>query len=391
MTNPGAPTTLYYLITNTPLGNRLRIVDDYISLEASRTAGGMGSLIFTVPGQSYTRDDFPADGVVELWRAPIGGSAALFLDTIWFIRARSKLINSGKTEWKITCYDTLYLLGSPANSAGRIIPYNEGNAYSEKLDQADDMCKAIIRENLGSLATDTTRSIATWLSVQADVGLGQLLRKEFSRRNVLATLQEIAQASTTAGTYLAFDIVCVSPPNETVTPAFTLQFRTYTGQRGVDRRASSGNPVLIGPDFGNMDEIELTEDWIEEHNFIYTLGQGVANITAVATSQDAARIAVSPFNRREFLVNSNTTGDATALQDESDSALRAGKPKTTLTAKLLNTRQLRFGVDWNWGDYLTAQTDGFAFDCRVETISVQVTQSGGESVTGQLKGEATID
>lgn len=391
MTAPvGAPTTLYYLILSSAMGVRLGIVRDYISIELTRIVSAVGALVFTVPAHLYDREDFPIDGVVEAWRAPLNEPASLFLETIWFIRRRTKAISGGMSVWKITCYDALYILGDPSGNTGRVIAYNAGNAYSEKLDEADDMCKAIMRENVGSLATDVTRSLATYLSITADTSQAQIIRKEFSRRNVLATLQELAQASTLAGTYLAFDIICLTPPNETATPTFALEFRTYITQRGVDRRASSANPILIGPDFGNMDEIELDEDWTDEQNYIYMLGQGVANVISVVPAFDAVRIGQSPFNRREFVANSSSTGDAAALQDEADAALRAGRPKTKLSARLLNTRQIRFGVDWNWGDYLTAQVEGFAFDCRVEAISVRITQSDGEDINGQLQGENVV-
>lgn len=389
MTSPTSAHTQYFLIGNNTEGSRLWISQDYVSLSCTRTVNGVGVLTFDLPGNLYVRDDFPIDGVVELWRIPQIGVPSLFLEALWFIRRRQRFLKGGVTSWRITAYDGLFLLGDPSGQKGRLIAYNPYNDFTDKLEETDDMCKEIVRENLGSLASDTTRNLGTRLVIQPDHSLGPIQHREFSRRNVLATLQEIAQASEEAGTYLAFDIVCTAPPLAGQSPAFSLEFRTYTQQRGQDHRLQTGNDVFIGTDFGNLDNVELDEDWTGEANFVYATGQSVEHVQAVATAQDDDRIAISPYNRREYLINGSNdqTLTATGLQAEAESSLRENEPKVILTADILDTDQTRFGMEWNWGDYLTAQVEEFVFDCRVTNITVDVTLDRQEVIRGQIRGE----
>lgn len=379
---PGAPQTTYYLVVNDPFGERLGLVTDYESFDVTRSVNNLGTLVFTVPQENYSDDTFPIDGLVELWRAPLNGAPSLFLETLWFIREVFKDFRGGRRIWRITCYDLLYLLGDPDGQRGRIIAYNAGNAFTDKVDFADDMAKTLIRENLGTLAADTDRDLSAYLSVAADAGLGALMRKsDMSRRLVLPVLQEIAEASAAAGSYLAFDIVCVTPPSQ---GTVSLEFRTYTGQRGQDHRFSSGVPVLIGPDFGNMDEAEFGRSHTAEANYIYARGQSVGNIAAIEPASDPARIGISPFNRRETLVDAGSTLDLEALQAEANAGLRAGRPRQMLDARIIDSDQARLGVEWNWGDYLPAQVDGYTFDCRVESIDVRFSQNG-EEIQGRVR------
>lgn len=389
MAAPSSPHTQYSLIGNNPTGERLWISQDYVSLSCTRTVNGVGVLTFDLPGNLYVRDDFPIDGVVELWRSPQADAPLLFLETLWFIRRRQRFLKGGVTSWRITAYDGLFLLGDPSGQKGRLIAYNPYNDFTDKLEETDDMCKEIVRENLGSLASDTNRNLGTGLVIQPDFSLGPIQHREFSRRNVLATLQEIAQASEEAGTYLAFDIVCTAPPLVGQSPVFSLEFRTYTQQRGQDHRLLTGNDVFIGTNFGNLDNVELDEDWTGEANFVYATGQSVEHVQAVATAQDDDRIGISPYNRREYLINGSNdqTLTATGLQAEAESALRENEPKVILTADILDTDQARFGKDWNWGDYLTAQIEEFVFDCRITNITVDVTLDRQEVIRGQIRGE----
>lgn len=381
---PGSPKTAYFLIGSDPLGQHLWLSRDYIRVEGAVAVNNVSAITLYLPGQNYSRDDFPIDGVVELWRSPIGQQPTLFLERLWFIRERYKEIKGGQRVWKIVAYDLMYILGDPGGQAGRVIAYNAANAFTSKLDEADNMCKAIVRENLGTLATDTDRDLSAYLSVEADTSLAPIVRKEFARRVVLAALQEIAQASFDDGTYLAFDIVCVTPPS---VGTMSFEFRTYTGQRGQDHRSSSGDPILLGPDFGNMDNIIDGVSHTTEHNYVYVLGDSVGDVVAVLPAFDLARIGFSPFNRREYVQNADSTFDLEALQNEADAALKAGRPQHILSGTYLDTDQARFGEAWGYGDYLTSQVDGESFDCRNEAIGFTITLGQGEELQIALRAD----
>lgn len=389
MTTITAAKSEYYLIGSTPFGQHLWASRDYIRIEGGISVNSVGSLVFYLPRAGYEWNDFPLDGIVELWRAPIGLSPTLFLERIWFIRECYKELRGGQRVWKIVCYDPNYLLGDPGGQVGRIVAYNANNAYTRKLDEADNMCKAIVRENMGSLAVDTERRLPSFFQVQADTSKAPIVRKEFARRLLLPTLQEICQASLTEGTYLAFDIVCVLPPSGSETGSdFVLEFRTYIGQRGNDHRSVDDNEgVLIGPDFGNMDEVVDGVNHTAEANYIYVLGQAVGDVVAVLPAFDQERVDASPWNRREYVQNASETIDLEALQNEADAALKAGRPKRIISGTYIDSDQARFGVAWGYGDYLTAQVEGESIDCRNEAIGFQISSGGVEELQLVLRGD----
>lgn len=383
----GAAETLYYIVINDAFGKRQAVVQDIISLEAGRLVNNVGVLTFSVPGY-YPRELFKRDGIIELWRAPKGAAFQLAFEQLWFLRDW-RLVGSGALEyWSCQAYDGLFLLGDPAQRRGRAIAYAASTSQTDKIGAADNLIKAIARENLGSLATDTNRNLSTYVSIQPDFSLGASVSKAFSWRNTLTVMQELAAASTAAGTYLAFDIVCVIPPSQAGGRTLELQFRTYTAQRGVDHRYPAGqDPVLIGPDYGNLEDYELAFLASEEANYVYALGQGEGVDRAVLTASDTGRIGVSPFGRRETTVDSRQTDSLTALQDDADAALREGRPKISLNGTLVDTDQARYGVQWNYGDYLTAQVRSYAFDARADSLALKFDRDNGDRVFCQIRGE----
>lgn len=384
----GTPRARWFVKVNDPLGNHQFDADDAYSLEASVGVNTVGAATLVLPGH-YGREKFFRDGLLELWRQPAGGPARLWTERLWFIRDLRKVIHGKRHSWKLTAYDGNYIFADPEGQRGRIVAYNTSNSYTSKLAAADDMMKAVVRENAGTLATDTARNLSTYLAVAPDAALGPVIRKEFARRVVLSVLQELAQAAATAGTYLAFDVVCTVPPSPVSSgAAFGLEFRTFIGQRGLDHRTASGQQVLIGPDFGTMDDVEVVEDATAEENYIYAGGEDVATVRAVATATDSARTSLSPFNRRESWIDARETKEAVALQDVADRALRAGRPRLIMTGTLLDTDQARYGIKWDYGDYLPAQADGINFDVRVEGLTVRVAQEKREALTASVRGES---
>lgn len=384
----GIPRVRWWVEVSDPVGRHLFTSKDFNSIQATRVVNGLGSAVVLLPS-SYSRPQLPTDGIVELWRQPAGGPAKLWGETIWFIRDPRQVINGRRRSWKLTCYDGNFLWGEPSGQKGRIVAYNTATANSAKVQAADNMMKAVIRENAGALATDTTRDLSAWLTVAGDVGAGPTIYQEFARQVILSVLQGIAQSSATdptTPTYLAFDTVCSAPPS---LGAFSLLFNTYTGQRGLDHRTSSNQQVLIGPDFGNLVNVELGEDSSQEGNYIYVGGQDVGIARPIATATDAARTGLSPFNRREMFVDGRNVGvnGAAGLTSIAVQALRANRARRVLTGELLDTDQARYDVKWGFGDYLTAQVSGFNFDCRVETITAEVSPGTPENIRASIRGE----
>lgn len=379
---PGSPEIRYGVFINDPLGNRLADASgDIVRVEGACAVGtvGVASLIFPL---DYPTDFIGDDYIVELWRYPLNGAPALIANRLWWMRDFEESGQEKEELKKVICYDQNFLLASPNGQAGRIIAYDEGEAQTGKVDAIDDMMKAYVRENMGSLATDTDRDLSIYLTVAGDSGLGPVGHSEgTSRRNLLSVLNDLSAMAASLGTYVAWDIVCTQPPDSTRTGTkFALEFRTYIGARGADRRASSGNPFLIGPDFGNLSQWSYTRQTANEATSVYARGAGVGTAAAVAQAI-SPRLGISPFNRRELLVDSQGE-DSLAIADDADSGLRANRPRQVLSGVL--TDPDLFGVEFDFGAYLTAQVRGRSFDCRLDAMQFTF-ERGGETLRPVLR------
>ena len=357
-------------------GVALTQLEGFSSLDYTRIVNSVGSLVTIIPEiydqYLFSGTDIIRDNRIEVYRRIGGGSFYRDMETQWLVVKGNKILNErGERLTKITCVDLMQLLNR------RIVAYNSGAAQASKTDQSDDMMKAIVRENFGSLATDTDRDWSAYLSVEADFGLGQSISKSFSRRKVLRVLNELANASYQAGTYIAFDIVATSQT--------AMLFRTFSGQRGIDRRHPSGiNPLILSPEFGNLAGVDRGYDHTNEITYAYAGGQGEGASRLIRTASDTTRINQSPFGRIEGFADARTTGDPVQVLDEARSLVKGGVPANTFAGKIVDGVSTIYGLHYGFGDIVTANFEGESIDCYVDKIRVRVTQDG-ESVDSQLR------
>lgn len=377
----GGADTAYFIRIYDPFGNALPDIPSFSELEAAQAVGVVGSVTFSIPGD-YPREYLQKDGIITIHRAPRNRPRYLLFNKIYFLRRRVLTLAGGSETWQITAYCPNYLLSSPSGQRGRVVAYDADSAQAVQSDFADDMLKAVMRQNVGALATDTARDLSAYLDIQADLSAGPVVQKEFSNRILVPVLNEICQASVTAGTYLAWDIVCTQEPNN---GSFRLEFQTFVGQRGQDHRVTSGDAVQIGTDFGNLDDAAIDDDWSEEENYIRAGGQDNGAYRIYRSGGDVAAMAESPFNRRETFIDLSNVSDPTTLDDEIDAALRAGVPRPYYSGTLIPQDQTMFDVDWGFGDYLPVQAKGRAFDARVDAMTVGF-NSKGETIKVYLNG-----
>jgi hypothetical protein len=369
----GAVTLGYYVEVSDPFGVKLAQLDSFVKLEYARAVNDYGTLTVDLDPDGDV-SLYRLDGRLGVWRDS-GQGYRLDTETVWLIRKWQRVLSeSGERRLRITAYSAGELLQT------RIVAYAAGSAQADKTDHADDMIKAIVRENLGSLAT-ASRDLSALLSVQADAGLGYSMSKAFSRRNVLTVLQEIAETSAESGVPLFFDVVTPT--------AGALEFRTYTNQRGVDRTMSGPAPMILAPERGSIASGDLIDDYSGEITVVYAAGQGEGDKRSVRTSQDTTRLAASPFNRREYLRDARHVEDPANLVYEGASALHAGRPRRLFTSRINDTTQLSYGEDWRWGDKVTVQYEGQEFDCHVSAVKVAVSE-GAESIDAALRTEELI-
>lgn len=260
----------------------------------------------------------------------------------------------------------------------RIVAYpaSDTASYSNKTAPADNMMKAIVRENLGTLATDTTRSWSSLISVAADVSAAPSTTRAFAYANVLDTLQKLADESAQNGTYLVFDVVPTGDGS-------TFEFRTYTGQSGVDRRLTTNNGLLLDPELGNVVDTTLDRDYTGIRTYLYAGGQGQQNERTIATASDLTMTALSPFGRVEDFSDARNSNDVNAIQAEAKSALRAAAYRLRFSGTLVEQDGATFGEDYGLGDLVTVSAFGTQFDCRIDNVSIAL-RDEQETVTSKL-------
>lgn len=363
----------------TPFGVELAIIDDFVSFDSVRVVNGIGALSIIVPDKYdqffFTGNDVIVDNRIAEQRRIGAGGFYLEGETHWLTVDGEKILTeNGDRYSKIYCVDANDIL------ARHIVAYATGSAQADKsAAAADNSMKDVVRENMGSTATDTTRDLSTYLSIQANLSLGASVAKAFARKNVLEVLKEYANSSDQAGTYLAFDIVSPTPS--------TLEFRVYSGQRGVDRRYPNGSsPILIGPEFGNLSNVVRGYYHSKEVNYAYAGGQGTGASRAIGTASDSVRINLSPFNRREIFIDARLTSDATQLADDADAELKNGLPRRTFTGQFIDTPSCTYGLHVGFGDFVTAVFEQESIDCRLNRVHLSMSD-GKEKINIQLSAD----
>lgn len=367
----------YSIYLADPFGVRLADASAFISLRYTRVVNAVSTAILTLPGTFNTQMIRVPDGRLEIWRRLPSGREYLDTDTTWLIKEiEYERDDNGNQTIVIEADTPLCLLREP----GRFVNYSADSASAQTTANADDALKALVRTNAGASATDVSRSLAAYLSVAADLSLAPAVTKQFAWRDVLKVIQEIASTSTQSGTYLAFDIIAPTPDS--------LEFRTYVQQRGVDHRFPNGqNPIIIGPDFGNMGACSLRYSYRGETTYAKAGGRGDGAARQTASAQDSTRIGVSPFGLREKFITATQYTTTAGLTDEAETAVRDGRPRTIFRGKLLDTPDTRYGVHWTWGDFVTVQAFGQSLDARIDAISVKV-ERGKETIEAWLRNDS---
>lgn len=352
-----------------------------------RSENDAGAMTLTFPDYLYNPSWFAPFNRILVMRQIANGPFYVDLETPWFIiEGPYYAFDSDGTQMiTVECLDALGLvLGS------RNVAYNDNNAYTYKLDEADDMMKQVVRENLGDLATDTTRSLAGLVNVAPYGSSAPIIRYgSFARQQVLDVLKNIADASATNAstpTWLGFDVV-LPDANSGV-----LEFRTYINQRGADHRFPGGYPpVVLDINAGNIASGKSGVSYREAASYIYAGGPSVGDIRPIVPSQNSAMLALSPFARIERFVDGSQYSDPAALTNFALAARRASRPRRSMETTITEVQNTLRGVHWDYGDYLTGSSRDGTFDFRVNNIVVTLEADGQggliESTRTTLKGE----
>ena len=361
----------YEAVWYTHEGVRKGVIQSFTSLEYVKTQNAIGSLVINLPRNLMQYDQFSVGDIFEVWREK-GGTLELQNETAYFLQDWEFWTDDDGAEYiRLFANDANWLLDTA------IVIHKSTSAQADKTAIPDDMLKAIVREQLGSLADADRQKLLVAPDLSAG---GASITKAFAYRNVLTVLQEICEvAQEKNNVWLGFDVVRTAPG--------TFEFRTYTGQRGVNHSRTSGDPRLVGKQYGNLSKPTFGTYRADERNFVVVGGQGEDLARTLVYRWNYDRWHASKWNRREYFKDSRNNETTAALEADGDAALEEFKPRQVLTGTMLDTPGMMYGIHYGFGDVLTAEAFGYSVDCHVTAVRVKVDQEGGEQIDVKLRGE----
>lgn len=361
-------------------GNTL--LDNIFTLRCTRVVNGIGWCRLVVP-RAFDPTLIRPDYMIQVWRQPRGGTLGLW--RIYFLR-----------KWRFQTVGNerfIQLEGPGLNDLlrRRIVAYYAGSAQSKKADiAADDMLKEVATESIAD-GTNPAPAAGTrvWgnLSIAPDTSDGPVITKSFPWSFLLTpngggALPLISKAARAAGTEVFFDVV----PDVISSSSVSLQFRTYTGQRGADRTVSG---TLFSDEQGNLEDPFLEFDHSQEQNYIYGGGQGQGAARNIQQVSDSDRYNQSQWNRCEGFADARNATTDDGVRESARAQMEEGRPRKRIGGTPLDVEGSRFGVDWEFGDRVRARYENEEFDAIIRTAVLEVNEDGEETVqTNRLESEA---
>lgn len=368
MTNPlfgNDPNTRWEIWLCFPNGARRKALDMALAWSCGRVVNDLGGFELTLPVKRMEKLGLiepELDSLVVFSRAAWGSPLTEFMGG--FVRAWDYTTD----EMTLKGYGYNYLLD------GRVIAYYAGSSQASKEEYADDLMKALVRENLGSLATDTTRDLtALGFTVAADLTLGERQDRAFANKELLDVLRDVSFTSVQDGTPVYFEVVHPTPS--------TFEFTTYINQPGKDLTSTL---LPLSAEAGTLTNPRYLIDRRQEVNRIRVGGKNEGYHRTYTNVNDTVRQAASVWNLRERFLDRRNLTDA-QLEDAGLNALQAAQPIKKFSANLLDTKGSRFGVDWNFGDRVPARFMGLPFSALIKAVNLSVNNDGGETITARME------
>ena len=349
-------------------------IGDNPGLHYILSCGIVGQLTVTLPTEF--NDRLPKDGRIHVMRSVNGGTAQREGESCFLIR-KWQYADNYTTVWALHANHILWRRHALWGWYTREQETASGITADDTIKSGGAGGGNIWDDNFGTNAGSGSRNdglttqtnISSFVGVQADSGSAPVIYMSWYWQNCGDAVRAFCDASMQNSTYLNAEIVA---PTES-----TLELRTYTGQRGVDRRFSGGSGLLFTEPRGNLANARLTVDAMEE--ITYALGAGATRDsgTSLQYAADLTRMGETPLGRIETFVDVNSV-DSNEIQGAADAAVRAGRPVITATADLQDTDTCTRGVHYNYGDLVTVDVGGVQYDMRLDVIDVTL-QGGVET------------
>jgi hypothetical protein len=369
----------YEIFLETPAGVRVAALPTTLGFRYTLKLNDVGVLTLTLPAEM--RELFQNDSIIDIWRnsrsiLPTGGSSGS--GTFWLARRFTRRTDqSGRRVMDVTAVNAMHVLKR------RIVAYKAGSTQAGAGAgwAADTLLQIIYESNFVDwLGANPAERQVPGFSAPNSSSDGPRVSRRFAYRNCLNVMQDIAATSLRLGMPLFF-MLYRSPNDISGNPYI---FQTYTNQQGTDRRISAGG-VPVGAEYGNLEQVQFDENALDEVNVIYAGGQGEEDNRQLLAVGDDARIAQSPFGRIEAFYDGRNSAESHVAFEEALARLHEGRPLITLSGRILDVPGFEYGIDWEFGDRLTAVYEDYSFDAFVNAISVSY-QDGEESIDSWLEG-----
>lgn len=364
----------YDVQLTTDTGHLIADLDQALQFAYVKSLDLPGTWSLTLP-ETYPDRYWAKDRTIRFWRrGPSQASASL--DFFGLLRRWRYVTDSrGRQLVILSGYDQTSLLDR------RIIAYPADTAKAKvESTEIDNAIKAIVRNNFGTLATDTNRALdANQFTVQPDRGAGETISKAFAWRPAGQVIRDLAALSREQGPEILYWIRV-----DNINPDGSARFRfeTATNYLGRDRGRSSPRPMIFGQDLGNMANTVLDYDYTEEVNHIYAGGQGEGEERYIIEVEDDIAQRESQWARVERFVDGRNSPD-TQLGIEAWLALANGAAVLRFGGDILDTPLTPYG-DWNLGDLVTVIHRGIEFDTIVRAVKVQMS-GGREDIAAKVQ------
>lgn len=330
------------------------------ALRGGIAVGAVGTLIIETPPTKTPRA-WRTDTPILLYRN-VDGIPYLVGQTVWFLRSVVQQFSGPNVVQALTFCSANDLLRR------RIVAYAAGSSEAEITSTAagEGMVRVVARD-LGANAI-AARDLSAYLTV-VDSAAGATISMQYARRGVLNVLADMADASANAGQPLWYD---VSWDGE------GLRFAVYDDVRGKDWAAHGR--------FAPIDGAWLSFDWQNEANYVYAGGQGEEALREVIEATDSTRATASPFNRIEAWYDRRDISDTTSLTDAANAYLQQHLPRARIGGVTSETREFRYGRDWDIGDRFLIAAHGYTAQADVREVRFSWA-SGTDIVAASLEGE----
>ena len=312
------------------------------------------------------------DWQLRLRRSVYGATPYLEGNAVWLVRSWSRIIAElGERRYRLVAQHATSLL------TRRIVDYAAGSAEASKTGPADDLIRAIVRENFVS-PTDATRTMSG-LTVGADQSAAPSVSKAFAYQQVFSTIQALCAQSAQSGVYLGVEVVPASGGFEVV---------TFTGQRGMDR--STDGQVVFSLERRTLADGDLTYAYTDQATRIIAGGQGRGSERTIERADDATAQAESPYGLIEGWRQATGAATSAAVEGEAEAGLWQRRARVRFNGTAQQVQGCLYGVNYGWGDIVPVQFEGVTLPCRVATVRNRAQRGAGEQLDIRLSGDTVL-